>query len=325
MFERLDSDAAQAFAEGRFGDAATALTDTANSASGATPWVWVGWAELRRGDIHAAHAAADKALAQGGGDLATRLLLSALASRDGARMTALDWARRAEVLVPDDAVVEHVLRGLGDRGFDAPLQQEVIDLFDNYAPTFDTHLVETLGYRGHATLPETVAKLSPPPDAEWLVVDLGCGTGLCGPVVRPWARRLVGSDVSPAMVEAAKSKGIYDAVFVSDLVLALATQPDTTVDLYLAADVFGYVGPLDAVFREAARGLVVGGRLAFSVEATQGTGWTLSPARRATYSEAYLRGLAAAHGLTVACMDPTALREEAGSPVPAWVVVLQRA
>ena len=33
------------------------------------------------------------------------------------------------------------------------------------------------------------------------VLDLGCGTGLCGPLLRPYARALAGVDLSPQMLE----------------------------------------------------------------------------------------------------------------------------
>lgn len=46
------------------------------------------------------------------------------------------------------------------------------------------------------------------------IVDLGCGTGAVGPVLRLrfGARRLVGIDQSPAMLEEAGQNGAYDAV-----------------------------------------------------------------------------------------------------------------
>ena len=36
------------------------------------------------------------------------------------------------------------------------------------------------------------------------ILDAGCGTGLCGPLLRPLAARLVGVDLSEKMVELAR-------------------------------------------------------------------------------------------------------------------------
>ena len=42
------------------------------------------------------------------------------------------------------------------------------------------------------------------------ILDAGCGTGLCGPLLKPWARRLVGVDLSGGMLEKARALQLYD-------------------------------------------------------------------------------------------------------------------
>ena len=42
------------------------------------------------------------------------------------------------------------------------------------------------------------------------MLDLGCGTGLGGAAFRPFVDRLVGVDLSPAMIAQAAAKGLYD-------------------------------------------------------------------------------------------------------------------
>jgi len=44
------------------------------------------------------------------------------------------------------------------------------------------------------------------------VLDAGCGTGLCGPSLAPYARRLTGVDLSSGMLARAKEKQVYDAL-----------------------------------------------------------------------------------------------------------------
>ncbi|MEO7055915.1 MAG: tetratricopeptide repeat protein, partial [Caldimonas sp.] len=106
----------------------------------------------------------------------------------------------------DPAKIHYMLAALGDEPPPAASPIEYVrDLFDKYARRFDAHLVGSLHYRGPQLLIEALD--------EWVtdtpldVVDLGCGTGLCGPLLKPWARSLTGMDLSPKMVEEARRKG----------------------------------------------------------------------------------------------------------------------
>lgn len=48
-------------------------------------------------------------------------------------------------------------------------------------------------------------------------VDLGCGTGLMGPLLRPHTRHLSGVDLSQGMVQKARERGCYDDLSVDEL------------------------------------------------------------------------------------------------------------
>lgn len=243
-------------------------------------------------------------------------LRGALHARQGERMSALERFKRAARLAPERAAFAHLVRSAGGAGFDAPLRGEVVELFDRYAPSFDAHLVEELAYRGHRALAERLGERVAAEGA-LDVVDLGCGTGLSGEPLRPFARRLDGVDLSPAMVAQARAKGIYDAVWVADLVEALLSLGDASVDVIAAADVLGYVGALDAVFEEARRVLRPGGRLAFTVESL-GEGqapFALGDRRRFAFSDAYLTAMCARYGLAIEALAPERLRRESARDV----------
>jgi predicted TPR repeat methyltransferase len=196
-------------------------------------------------------------------------------------------------------------------------------LFDGYAAGFDAHLQEMLGYRLPEHLAEAVA-------AEWSrsgrrpmdVFDLGCGTGLCGPQLRPMAASLRGVDLSPNMVERARARGVYDRVDVGDLLDALARER-RAFDLLAAADVMTYVGDLAPVFEAAAAALRPGGLFAFSVEAAGGDRFHLQqPSLRYAHSKPYLEHVAAIFGFEQRSLAPVTIRHEAGQPVPGYLVVL---
>src|SRR5215467_8986220 len=83
-------------------------------------------------------------------------------------------------------------------------------LFEHHAPGFDAAMLEHLDYRAPALLCEAVQRCPAAPLRLGTVLDLGCGTGLAGAAFRPLVDWLVGVDLSPAMVEEARRKGVYD-------------------------------------------------------------------------------------------------------------------
>ncbi len=204
----------------------------------------------------------------------------------------------------------------------APPRQYVQTLFDQYADEFDTHLVDQLGYRGHQRL---IDHLPPEASAQaQRVLDLGCGTGLCGAQVRARAQHLVGVDLSPAMVEKARARAVYDALHVADIHDFLATARET-YDLVLAADVFIYVGPLEQAFALLATRMRPGGWLAFTVEdAPAGQGVQLLPSLRYAHAPDYLQDLAQRHGFTLAASHEDAIRYDQQRPVMGRYVYLRR-
>lgn len=201
-------------------------------------------------------------------------------------------------------------------------------LFDDYAADFQGHLVGQLHYQGHEFLVQQLQRFAPGRFAS--VLDLGCGTGLCGPLVRPLADRLDGLDLSSGMLEQARALGCYDALIHADAADYLA-QADRSDDLVLAADVFIYIGELSAVFAGVARVLRPGGVFGFTVEQASGLGedrgaqgLELLSSLRYAHSEAYVRRLAGAHGFEVLGLEQAPLREDQRRPVQGLYVYLQR-
>jgi len=211
-------------------------------------------------------------------------------------------------------------------GGNAPAQAPagyVLRFFDEYATTFDAHLVATLGYRAPAVLVEQVADLGPRRFASTL--DLGCGTGLCGPLLRPFCDRLAGVDLSEGMLAQAATRNVYDALTKAELVAHLASTNER-YDLLVAADVFIYVGALGPVFAGAARVLERDGLFAFTAEACtdEARDVVLLPSLRYAHSERHLRALAAEHGFAIVSLVRAALRQEQARDVEGLYVVLRR-
>jgi predicted TPR repeat methyltransferase len=199
-------------------------------------------------------------------------------------------------------------------------------LFDQYAARYDTALTEHLHYRGPAILNDAVMavmKAAGRTPHFAAVLDLGCGTGLGGAAFRPFAGRLVGVDLSPAMIAQAAAKGFYDRLVNADIGNFLTDEAAAgeRYQVVLAADVFVYVNDLKPIIAAVARVLAPDGLLAFTVETHSAAGVKLLPTLRFAYGEAYLRGLIADAGLTLCKVGEAAVRTEKGVPVQGLVVV----
>jgi predicted TPR repeat methyltransferase len=195
-------------------------------------------------------------------------------------------------------------------------------LFDQFSADYDQRMIGQLAYAAPQILLQ-LAGLVMPERRRLSILDLGCGTGLAGTAFKAMAARLDGVDLSPAMIEKARTRGIYDRLEVADLETALAA-PGSCYDLILAADTLVYLGNLERVFESAHARLCDDGYFLFTVEKSAGADFELGPKRRWRHSETYLRTLAEASGFWVAGLVAAAPRHEAGAPVDGFAVALRR-
>ena len=195
-------------------------------------------------------------------------------------------------------------------------------LFDQFSAEYDARMLEQLHYGAPAILRNLAELVGLSPRRQYDVLDLGCGTGLAGEAFKDIAKRLDGIDLSPAMVERAEARGIYDRLMVGDIETAIA-HIGGRYDAILAADTLVYLGELSSLFRNIARALAPQGMFLFSVErSADAKGFELGPKRRWRHSESYLRSAAAAAGLDVAGLLECVPRTEAGKPVEGYAVAL---
>ena len=190
----------------------------------------------------------------------------------------------------------------------------VARLFDDYAPRFDAHLREGLGYRAPELVVAALDRLRPGRRFA-SCLDLGCGTGLAGAAARGRVDRLEGVDLSAAMIAKARETRAYDVLHVGEVVAHLMSGPVAAFDLIVAADVLVYFGDLAPVFEGAARALAPGGAFVFTVETSEVAGYRLGPGIRFAHSRAYLVDLAARVGLDPLDLVDERIRKEAGRDV----------
>jgi predicted TPR repeat methyltransferase len=230
---------------------------------------------------------------------------------------------------PGHPVALHMLAAYSGRDVPARAPDAYVQaIFDALAHGFDEHLRE-LGYRAPQLAIDAFAADAGEPRGDLDVVDAGCGTGLCGPLLRPYARRLVGVDLSAGMLVRARGRGVYDELVGAELTAYLGGQP-AAFDLVMSADTLVYFGDLQAVLRAATGALRPHGRLVFTVESADvdgdapEDGYRLNAHGRYSHTAAYLLRQIAAAGVTVGSIDGATLRQEGGQPVAGYVVATRK-
>lgn len=195
--------------------------------------------------------------------------------------------------------------------------------FDCFAADFESNL-RNLAYRGPEMIAKALERVASR-DPGLSVLDAGCGTGLCGRVLAPYARWLIGIDLSSAMLEVAKKSGLYHELVKCEITHYLAQHPDC-FDLVAAADTLIYFGDLEELFGAGYSALRPGGLFVFTVEEEKAANETyrLNPHGRYSHGKDHLAVLLPQSGFEILAMDPDIIRVEFGTPVEGLTVTARR-
>ncbi len=140
---------------------------------------------------------------------------------------------------------------------------ETRDLYDRWAETYDTELIDENAYAQPRRCAEMLSRYLADPGAE--IFDIGCGTGLSGAALLEAGYRTVdGCDFSPGMLAKARDTGLYRRLFEADLNVPPLDAGGGAYGAAVAVGVFGFshIHPdaLDETLRVLAPGapLVIG-------------------------------------------------------------------
>lgn len=222
---------------------------------------------------------------------------------------------------PENPIARHMLSAM--TGEDVPERagdEYLRELFDTFASSFDQNLSE-LGYCAPELLASTAGEYVAS-DGKLEILDAGCGTGLCGPLLRSMARRLVGVDLSPGMIEKAQARRTYDELVVGELCAFMQQRPEA-FDVVISADTLVYFGALEVVSASARRCMRQGGVLAFTVEqlAHGEERYRIQPHGRFAHREDYVRTVLGEAGFDRVELRSVVLRRERGEEVHGHLVV----
>lgn len=197
----------------------------------------------------------------------------------------------------------------------------VSQTFDSFAESFDK-VLSGLQYKAPSWVLSAVERLFGEPEAGLAILDAGCGTGLCGPLVAPYAGELVGVDLSAKMLELANNRGCYTRLELAELTAYIAAHPGS-FDLIISADTLVYFGDLDPIAQAMAEALTPGGTVVFTLESAEReseTGYRINPHGRFAHTEGYIRETLARAGMRAILCDRVMLRYEAGKPVDGFLI-----
>ena len=228
---------------------------------------------------------------------------------------------------PDNPIPRHMTAATSHR--DVPRRADdayVRRVFDEFADRFDENLAD-LGYRAPQLLAEALQRHADLTGGGLDVLDAGCGTGLCGPLLKPGAGYLCGVDLSARMLAHAEERGLYDELHEAELCSFMRARP-TSFDLVVAADTLVYFGDLQEAVEAARLSLRPAGLLAFTVEKLDDPSgderFRIEPHGRYGHAPRYVAATLNDAGLEVVDIEDVVLRKERGVAVAGLAVVARR-
>lgn len=210
---------------------------------------------------------------------------------------------------PENESIGYLLASLLGVPLDHAPEGYVREFFDAYAANFEHSLVEELGYDNPRQLYACLSHSSAQGIRCAHGLDLGCGTGLSGAAFTGMVTALDGVDLSVKMLGKAAAKGCY-AHLHEDSILHHLVSTAETYDLFLATDVFIYVGDLLPIFTAAQIVARPNALFCFSTEHLDCGTYQLLPTGRFAYTLDYIQDIAKQTGWRMLAQEPTRLRKE---------------
>lgn len=248
--------------------------------------------------------------------------LAAIYLKMDQRETSREYLRQALAINPQDKVSSYMLHALDGKPYAKTTPEYAHNLFNNYALYYDQHMQGAL----HYSLPQHIARvlhrIDLPPNTMH-TLELGCGTGLTGIVLREQSKHLTGIDIAAKMLAQAKEKHIYDELMESDLQQFFTNTPKQ-YDLIVAADVLPYFGELDTLFHMVAHHLASQGYFLFTIEISTKESWFLQTSARFSHHPNYIKKIVEENQLQLITEEKVPARRQNQQQLEVMLYVLQK-
>ncbi len=122
------------------------------------------------------------------------------------------------------------------RSYDLQTVEDTQKFYSDWAATYDAEIIEN-GYITPNRCSKALASFTP--NLNISILDIGCGTGLSGKILSATGfTHIDGCDINGEMLKVAKTRGIYDRLWLSDLDDPFPFKPGT----YDAISAIGVIG-----------------------------------------------------------------------------------
>lgn len=245
-------------------------------------------------------------------------------SKDLAQKYAAKWLK----FYPDDKIVQHMASALTNgNALQASDAEFIKETFNSFAPEFEKTLAD-LEYQAPELIRKALSQnLKTSIFTKYHILDLGCGTGLCGEKIKKFAsmRGLIGVDLSEKMLEIAKSKKIYAELVCDDLCHYMENS-EYFFNVIVASDVLTYFGDLTKTFVRVARSLTPDGLFVFTFSENEinKNDFFMAPSGRFVHAPVYVERVLKSAGLKLISSERHILRNEAEIPVYGYVTVARK-
>lgn len=237
--------------------------------------------------------------------------------------TATSYFKKTIELEPNHYYASYLLSAI--TGQDSPEKSPepyVKGLFDHYASTFDEHLVKHLKYNVPSTMLSIFNKFSQPKQTVNLL-DLGCGTGICGEKFAHMYTHMTGVDLSENMIKKTQEKNIYSSLHASDIDHFI-NNTTSKYDLVIAADVFIYVGNIRLLVKDIYDTMNFDGYFIFSIELSDSDDYFLQNTGRYAHSESHIHEILENASFNIINYQATIIRNEKDNEIKGIIYLCKK-
>ncbi|MGC6404478.1 MAG: tetratricopeptide repeat protein [Candidatus Comchoanobacterales bacterium] len=220
---------------------------------------------------------------------------------------------------PDIQYILSALKGQPTKPSDQVPEQYTKQLFNRYAHYYDHHLLKVLDYQVPKQLNGLLTEYAPK-DAN--IIDVGCGTGINGSYIKPFAAKLIGIDLAPNMIEYAEKTKLYDELHVNNI---LTFKSDEPFNVAILADVLPYVGDLSPLFQQLNQLLKTHGIVIFTAEKSLKRPWQRNQHARCQHHEDYITSTLQENHFNILEQSTINLRKQMNDTVKGWLFCAQKA
>ena len=154
------------------------------------------------------------------------------------------------------------------------------------------------------------------------ILDLGCGSGLCGEFLQNHSQTLIGVDLSQHMLAKAREKDIYNTLVNNDIVQYLNSS-DTMFDVITGSGILIFFGDLEVLLNTIKLKLKPGGRFIFTLYKSKENNIEVRENIHFAHSADYVQNTAHKYGLKPELISDITHEFDYGKPQPGLIVVLK--